>query len=150
MKENRWKSVSPGCSVISSKCTLLLSILTGVPVFIRACSMPSAEMEWVSFVAAGSAHLPPGTFVFPTCIKPLRKVPAVMTTDLPRSSAPQSVRMPMTSLFSVRISVASSCQMERFGVFSSLFLHSQMKRARSHCALGLHMAGPLERFSILN
>ena len=53
-------------------------------------------------------------------------------------------------IFSVSSSTTWSCQMDRFCVFSSTSRHFQMNFPRSHCARGLHMAGPFERFSIRN
>ena len=43
-----------------------------------------------------------------------------------------------------------SCQMSRLGRFSRISLHAQMNLPRSHCALGLHIAGPLLRLSMRN
>ena len=43
-----------------------------------------------------------------------------------------------------------SCQMSKLGVSSSTRRHSQINFPRSHCALGLHTAGPLLRFSMRN
>ena len=43
-----------------------------------------------------------------------------------------------------------SCQMSKFAVSSSTRRHSQMNFPRSHCARGLHTAGPLLRFSMRN
>ena len=123
---------------------------TGVPVFMRAYWMPKLAMDSVRKVAAGSAQRPPFTCRRPMCIRPFRKVPAVTMTARARNSAPHIVRRPHILPFSTRISVASSCQICRLGVFSSLRLHSVMKRLRSHCARGLHMAGPLERLSMRN
>ena len=93
---------------------------------------------------------PPGSIVRPTCISPLRKVPAVSTTHLARNVTPQRVTTPVISPFSTRISCTVSCQICRLGMFSRISLHAQMNLLRSHCARGLHMAGPLERFSIRN
>ena len=119
---------------------------------------------------AGSAILPPGTILRPTCISPLRNVPAVMITAFAWSSTPHIVRTPMTFFRGVEhvseplddvespepltsstsSSSAWSCQMSRFGVLSSIERHCQMNFPRSHCARGLHMAGPFERFSMRN
>ena len=111
--------------------------------------------------AAGSAIRPPATFFLPICMRPLRKVPAVMTTLLAINSAPQMVRMPTMCLAccdgavtfregSTISSSAWSCQMSRLGVLSSTLRHSQINLPRSHCALGDHTAGPFDRFSIRN
>ena len=117
----------------------------------RADSMPSLLMLSVRKAAAGSAQRPPLTLRRPMCISPRRKVPAVNTTALAINVAPQMVRTPLTAPSAlVRISVTSSCQMWRFSVFSSRRRHSVMKRARSHWARGLHMAGPFERLSMRN
>ena len=93
---------------------------------------------------------PPGSMVRPTCISPFRKVPAVSTTHLARKVTPQTVVSPVTSPFSTRISCTVSCQMCRLGIFSRISRHVQMNLLRSHCARGLHMAGPLERFNMRN
>ena len=116
----------------------------------RAERMPRLLILSVRKAAAGSAHRPPLTCLRPMCIKPRRKVPAVITTARAMSVAPQMVRTPFTTPCSAITSVTSSCQMFRLGVFSSRCRHSVIKRARSHCALGLHMAGPLERLSMRN
>ena len=53
-------------------------------------------------------------------------------------------------LFSTIIPVTISCQKSTLGVCSSNILHSSAKRILSFCVLGLHIAGPLDLFSILN
>ena len=123
---------------------------TGVPVFIRSEVMPWRVMLSVKRVTAGSAILPPGIIFRPIWRSPLRNVPAVITTALARISAPQMVFTPTTSPFSTNNSSAWSCQMSNPSVISSWWRHAQMNFSRSHCALGLHIAGPLERFSIRN
>ena len=136
---------------MSSKCTVRASMRTGVPVFILCTVMPFPAIEAESRVAAGSEHRPPGTIFRPMCIRPLRKVPAVTMAQRQLKVAPHMVVTPQTfPCASVSISAASSCQMSRFMVFSSVFRHSLMNFMRSHCARGLHMAGPLERFSMRN
>ncbi len=150
MKEKRWNVWSPSCISVCEKSTLLRSIRTGVPVFMRPVRMPWLAMDSVSPVAAGSAIRPPGTCLRPMCISPLRKVPAVITTHLARSSAPQMVRTPWTSPSATISSFTWSCQMLRLGVFSSISRHAQMNLPLSHCARGLHTAGPLERLSMRN
>ena len=143
--------------------------------------MPRALMLSVRCSAAGSAQRPPGSIFLPMCSRPLRNVPAVITTDGARSSTPQTVRTPrirggswlsaclLVWLFSCLvvwlsgsfvvwlcccssqiISSTWSCQMSRFGVWSSNVRHSQMNFPLSHCALGDHMAGPFDLFSIRN
>ena len=150
IKLNLWKSLSPSCISMSSKCTLRRSMRTGVPVFILAWRMPWHVILSVRCGTAGSDILPPGTWRRPMCISPLRKVPAVMTMLRARSSAPQMVLMPLASPCSTISSSAWSCQMSRLGVLSSTRRHSQMNFSRSHCALGLHTAGPFERLSMRN
>ena len=150
MKEKRWKSFSPGCNSISSKCTERASILTGVPVFMRRLSIPNSLRAAVRNVDAGSAQRPPGTIFLPMCINPLRNVPAVMTTAPARNSAPQMVLRPAMRPLSTMSSLTSSCQTSKLSVFSMWCLHSAINRMRSHCARGLHMAGPLERLSMRN
>ena len=123
-------------------------------------------MESVRCGTAGSAQRPPGTIFLPTCISPLRNVPAVITTAGARISTPQMVRTPVTcgsvassALLSVsllhgepaksRVSTWS-CQMSRLSVWSSNVLHSHMNFPLSHCARGDHIAGPLLLLSIRN
>ena len=104
----------------------------------------------VKLRTAGSAHLPPGTFFLPTCISPLRNVPAVMITAFARNVTPQTVSTPTASPFSTSSSQASSCQMSRLSTRSSRVRHSHINLPLSHCARGLHTAGPLPRLSIRN
>ena len=125
---------------------------TGVPVFMRPAVMPCRVMLSVRWCDAGSAHRPPSSLVCPMCISPLRNVPAVMMTALARMSTSIYVLTPHTRLppllSSTRSSFTWSCQMLRFSWFSSTCRHSAINFMRSHCALGLHIAGPLERLSI--
>ena len=123
---------------------------TGVPVFILAVVIPHRVMLSVKWCTAGSAHLPPSTIFLPTCISPLRKVPAVMIMLLAKNSAPQIVRTPTASPFSTNSSSAWSCQMSRLSVWSRMVLHSHINFPLSHCARGLHTAGPLPIFNIRN
>ena len=127
---------------------------TGVPVFILALRMPCLVMLSVKLGTAGSAILPPAIIFLPMCSSPLRNVPAVMTTHLALMVTPQIVFTPVTRfpcvVFSTSSSSAWSCQMLRFGVLSSVSLHFHINRPLSHCALGLHTAGPLLRLSIRN
>ena len=143
---------SPGCIVASSKCTERLSMRTGVPVFILLERMPRALILSVRCSVAGSAHLPPCTILRPMCISPLRNVPAVMMTVGAYISHPQMVFTPVTCwwLSPVIISSTWSCHISRLGVWSSTSRHFHINLPRSHCALGLHMAGPLLLLSIRN
>ena len=150
MKLKRWKSASPSCASISSKCTERRSMRTGVPVFILPARMPCRVMLSVSPCDAGSAMRPPSTLRRPMCISPPRNVPAVITTQPALSSAPHTVRTPQARPPSTISSVAMSCQMSRPSVRSSSVRHCQMNFPLSHCALGLHTAGPLLRLSIRN
>ena len=107
-------------------------------------------MDSVSKYEAGSDIRPPGMVTRPMCMSPLRNVPAVKTTHLHENSAPSSVFKPTTWPSFTSNSVTVSCQMFRLGWFSRTLRQAHMNLARSHCALGLHMAGPLERFSMRN
>ena len=60
------------------------------------------------------------------------------------------VTSPGTSPFSTINSSTVSCQICRLGVFSNISRHAQINLPRSHCARGLHMAGPFERLSMRN
>ena len=93
---------------------------------------------------------PPGTMVRPTCISPFRNVPAVNTTQRAWNVTPHMVCTPRTSPSSTSNRRTVSCQMCRLGVFSSTSRQAQMNLLRSHCARGLHMAGPFERFRMRN
>ena len=84
------------------------------------------------------------------CIKPLRKVPAVIMTHFAVNSTPQTVLTPTISLFLTINSSTWSCQMSRFSVLSKVSFHLVINFSRSHCARGLHTAGPFPRFNILN
>ena len=72
-------------------------------------------MDSVRPVAAGSAILPPGNCLLPTCISPLRNVPAVMITVFAVNCAPRRVLTPTAFPSSTMSSMAWSCQMWRFG-----------------------------------
>ena len=77
-------------------------------------------------------------------------MPAVSTIHFARKVTSSKVVKPTTSPFSTRISRTVSCQICKLGVFSKISRHAQMNLLRSHCARGLHIAGPLERFRIRN
>ena len=128
---------------------------TGVPVFIRSTRKPMSRSCSVIPVDAGSLIRPPGHCVRPTCINPLRNVPAVRMTARAENSAPRAVRTPPTAfppsdVSSIKSSLTLSCHMVRWSVFSRILRHRALNLMRSLCARGLHMAGPFERLSILN
>ena len=56
--------------------------------------MPQRAMLSEKCGTAGSAMRPPGTMQRPTCISPLRNVPAVTTMHFARSSTPHIVFTP--------------------------------------------------------
>ena len=112
--------------------------------------MPFFTMESVKNFAAGSAQRPPSTILRPMCIRPLRNVPAVIITAFAWNTISQIVRTPTTRSCSTKSSVTSSCQMWRLGVCSKRSRIVKLYCIRSHCARGLHIAGPLERLSIRN
>ena len=132
------------------KSTVRSSSRTGVPVFMRCTVNPRARSCSVIPCEAGSETRPPSICTGPTCINPLRKVPAVNTTDLAVNSTPKAVFTPFTTPFSMVRLTAESCHIYRLGVFSRILRHSAMKRMRSACERGLHMAGPFERFNMRN
>ena len=148
--ENLWKSSSPCCSVVSEYLIVRPSMRTGVPVFMRSVAKPNSRNCSVIPWLAGSEMRPPCIFTGPMCMSPLRNVPAVSTTALARNSTPTDVRTPHTTPSSMSRWSTESCHMYRLGVFSTVLRHSSMKRIRSACARGLHMAGPLLRLSIRN
>ena len=129
---------------------LRASILTGVPVFILSECIPWRVIDSVRCDTAGSAQRPPGTFLRPMCISPFRNVPAVITTALALILTPHCVATPTAFSFSTINSSTWSCHMSRLSVFSRILRHSSLNFMRSHCERGLHIAGPFERFSILN
>ena len=61
------------------------------------------------------------------------------------SKGPAMWRPPLTT-----ISLTVSCQKSTFLVFSSISLQRELNNILSFCDRGLHIAGPLERFNILN
>ena len=123
---------------------------TGVPVFMRCTVKPKSRNCSVIPCEAGSETRPPSICTGPTCIKPLRNVPAVRTTVLAEKCTPKAVFTPFTMPSSMHSDTAESCHMKRLGVFSRMWRHSAMKRMRSACERGLHIAGPFERLSIRN
>ena len=116
----------------------------------RAALIPWRVTLSVKWRTAGSAQRPPSTIRRPTCMSPLRNVPAVTTTLLAWNSTPQTVRTPTASPFSTNSSSAWSCQMSRPSMLSSVSRHFQMNLPRSHWARGLQTAGPLPRLSMRN
>ena len=89
------------------------------------------------------------------CIRPFRNVPLASTTDFARKVTPRLVMTPATRLWpsspvSINSSLTSSCHIERWSVCSRIPRHSAENFIRSHCARGLHIAGPFERLSIRN
>ena len=86
----------------------------------------------------------------PIWIFPFKKVPAVRMTEQAWISAPQSVLTPTTLLFSKRRDVTVSCLISKFPTDSKVCLQAEENCHMSHCARGLHMAGPFERFNIRN
>ncbi len=150
MYEKHRPSLSPFCSVIEEKSTLRPSTLALVPVLSLSTSKPSSFNWLLKPCEAGSPDLPPDIVLKPTCINPLRNVPFVSITVLACNSVPKVVVTPFTDPFSTIIPLASSCHMARLSVCSRIFLHSLLNIILSHCALGLHMAGPLLRFNIRN
>ena len=74
------------------------------------------------------------------------KQPDFFTQEEP----PHIVFTPQITPFSTQISVTSSCQIWSPSMCSRIPRQVVMNLARSHCALGLHMAGPFERLSIRN
>jgi len=148
--EKHRPSSSPFCSVIAEKSTLLPSTLALVPVFSLSTSKPSSLSCSLSPREAGSPDLPPDIVLKPTCISPLRNVPFVSITASARNSVPKVVVTPFTTPSSMIMPLASSCHIARFSVCSRSFRHSLLNSILSHCARGLHMAGPLLRFSMRN
>ena len=116
----------------------------------RPAVMPCAAIDSVRPFAAGSATRPPSICTLPMCISPLRNVPAVIIVHEARNSAPICVLTPTALPSSTISSVAISCHKSRFGVFSRISRQYWLNFILSHCARGLHIAGPFERLSIRN
>ena len=93
---------------------------------------------------------PPSVLSFPMKSLPLRNVPAVKITARASNSAPIDTLTPEIDDSRKVISVTESCQISKLQVFSRIWRQFIEKRALSHCARGLHIAGPFERLSILN
>ena len=81
---------------------------------------------------------------------PFKKVPLFKTTAFVLMEIPMLVLTPTTLFFSTTISSTTSCQKSKFGICSKVSLQVLLNNMRSHCALGLHIAGPLDLFSNLN
>ena len=116
----------------------------------RPASKPSATSEPVKPSAEGSEIRPPPKCFSPMWITPPRNVPLVSTTASPHASTPSEVRTPCTAPSRTKTSVTVSANKSNPPVCSSSMRHCCEKRYLSHCARGLHIAGPLERLSILN
>ena len=142
--------MSPGWTSIFEKSRLLPSIRGGVPVFIRPLSNPSPTNCSVIPVEDLSPALPPPNFFSPMCISPFKKVPFVKTTALALISEPSAVSTPTHLPPSTMIPVTESCQKSSPSVFSSMERQAEAKWYLSFCVRGLHIAGPLDRLSILN
>ena len=77
-------------------------------------------------------------------------MPLVNTTVLDLISKPKLVRTPTILRSSTINPTTISCQKSRLSIPSNVCLHFLEKSIRSDCALGLHIAGPLDWLSILN
>ena len=121
----------------------------GVPVFILPDVNPKLSNCEVIPLIAFSPILPPPNSFSPKCIEPFKKVPLFKTTALALISRPILVFTPLTLFFLTNTSSTTSCQKSRFSIFSSTLLQAALKSFLSHWALGLHIAGPLERFNNL-
>ena len=73
-------------------------------------SNPMAGDRFGQLIGSRFGILPPGSWWRPTCISPLRKVPAVSTMHFALKVTPQTVTSPVTSPFSTRSSHTVSCQ----------------------------------------
>ena len=140
---------SPGCSSITEKFIDLPSTLAGVPVFILPDLKPKDSNCAVIPLIALSPILPPPNCLSPRCMLPFKNVPLFKTTALDLILMPIDVLTPTTLFFSTIISCTTSCQKSKFGTFSRVFLHVLLNIFLSHCALGLHIAGPFDLFKSL-
>ena len=82
-------------------------------------------------------------------MEPFKNVPLFRTTALDCIITPIAVFTPATFPFSTITSFTTSCQKSKFSIFSSFFLQVELNNALSHCARGLHIAGPLDLFKSL-
>ena len=122
----------------------------GVPVFILPAWKPKRTKSSVIPTLFASAILPPPKFFVPIWINPFKNVPLVTTIDLPNTSYPIPVLTEFALPFFSIMDTTLSCMKSTFGFLSSSNLHSSENLMRSDCALGLYIAAPFERFSILN
>ena len=129
---------------------LLPSTRGGVPVFILPDSKPSSTNCSVIPVAARSPARPPPNCFSPIWIRPFRKVPLVSTTDLAGISKPIPVTTPVQRPSLTMRPLTISCQKSILGWASNRLRHFLANNIRSLCALGLHIAGPLDLLSIRN
>ena len=148
--EKRAGCSSPGCCCSRERSSERTSMRGGVPVFIRPTVRPASTSVCDSPFDGSSPMRPPSAISVPTKSLPSRKVPAVRITDLAENSAPIRRRTP--EIFDSRRVTATteSCQMSKLQVFSRTERQFRENCILSHCARGLHIAGPFDRFSIRN
>ena len=124
------------------------SIRTGVPVLSLLVLTPQLFSWSDKTKEALSPILPPEKLTSPTWILPLRNVPLVRITFLAVKDFPNWVFTPDTDCPSISNSVTVSWRRWRLGVCSITYFQYKEKAVLSHWARGLHIAGPLDRFSI--
>ena len=82
--------------------------------------------------------------------RPDRKVPAVRITARDLKIAPVCVRTPQIFEFSKRKEVEKSAYISNLQLLSRILRQHSENWILSHCARGLHIAGPFDRLSIRN
>ena len=122
----------------------------GVPVLRRATSKPQARNDSESMFDGFSPTRPAGWLFMPTCTRPRRKVPVVMTTAPAVYSLPWAVRSPRIAPPSTMSSSASSLAMVRLSCASSTRRISVLYWCLSACARLPCTAGPFDALSMRN
>ncbi len=94
IKENTGAGVSPGCSCMIPKFSVLPSSRGGVPVLSRATRNGISRSRSASRIEGASPARPPGRSVPPTRMRPPRNVPTVSTIELAVNDSPSAVTAP--------------------------------------------------------
>src|SRR3990167_316628 len=108
-KENGGGGLSPSWTSNFEKSIVFASSLGHVPVFNLPMLKPSSLRERERFTDGISPALPPGKLFSPIWIRPLKKVPVVITTAFALKISPIFVSTPQTLLSFVKIFSSNAC-----------------------------------------
>ena len=142
--------VSPGCSFITLKSTVLASIRAGVPVFRRPTGSFNSRKRSASLIEGWSPARPPFELSKPMWITPPKKVPEVSTTVLVRKIMPVEVTTAQALPFSTKMSSAPCWNKSKLGWFSRVWRMAALYKIRSAWARVARTAAPLRLFKTRN